>query len=214
MRGAIPPLPQYVFMAWCLVKAQGQLYLYLRHWGDKVLAHMFMNTLCLIKETALLFTSHFCPVSFPYLTVYKVENVEQCPKYCSGIRTRATVRGFYSFQATSWWSFACRSAPSFIILCWNVLKRRDRRTITSWIIRPMCACACVRACVWRDQLHMKRLDFWFLSAKCLPNIRTDRIVWAGILQCPPEWLNSMQQNPIWEAVSHSATKNLPTFYGT
>jgi hypothetical protein len=24
MRGAIPPLPEYVFMAWCLVKAEGQ----------------------------------------------------------------------------------------------------------------------------------------------------------------------------------------------
>jgi hypothetical protein len=29
MRGAIPPLSQYAFMAWCSVKAQGQLYLYL-----------------------------------------------------------------------------------------------------------------------------------------------------------------------------------------
>jgi hypothetical protein len=29
MRGAIPPLPQYAFMEWCSVKAQGQLYLYL-----------------------------------------------------------------------------------------------------------------------------------------------------------------------------------------
>jgi hypothetical protein len=28
MRGAIHPLPQYAFMAWCLVKAQGQLYFY------------------------------------------------------------------------------------------------------------------------------------------------------------------------------------------
>jgi len=27
MRGAIPPFLQLVFMAWCLVKAQGQLYL-------------------------------------------------------------------------------------------------------------------------------------------------------------------------------------------
>jgi hypothetical protein len=27
MSGAIPPLPQYALMAWCLVKAQGQLYL-------------------------------------------------------------------------------------------------------------------------------------------------------------------------------------------
>jgi hypothetical protein len=29
MIGAIPPLSQYAFMAWCSVKAQGQLYLYL-----------------------------------------------------------------------------------------------------------------------------------------------------------------------------------------
>jgi hypothetical protein len=28
MRGALPPLPQYAFMAWYSVKAQGQLYLY------------------------------------------------------------------------------------------------------------------------------------------------------------------------------------------
>jgi hypothetical protein len=27
MSGAIPTLPQYAFMAWCSVKAQGQLYL-------------------------------------------------------------------------------------------------------------------------------------------------------------------------------------------
>jgi hypothetical protein len=29
MRGAIPPLPQYASIAWCSVKAQGQLYLHL-----------------------------------------------------------------------------------------------------------------------------------------------------------------------------------------
>jgi len=28
MHGAIPPLPQYAFMEWCAVKAQGQLYLF------------------------------------------------------------------------------------------------------------------------------------------------------------------------------------------
>jgi hypothetical protein len=28
MRVDVPPLPQYVFKAWCSVKAQGQLYLY------------------------------------------------------------------------------------------------------------------------------------------------------------------------------------------
>jgi hypothetical protein len=29
MSGAVPPLPQYTFMAWCSIKAQGQLYLFL-----------------------------------------------------------------------------------------------------------------------------------------------------------------------------------------
>jgi hypothetical protein len=29
MSGTIPPLPQYAFIAWCSVKAKGQLYLYL-----------------------------------------------------------------------------------------------------------------------------------------------------------------------------------------
>jgi hypothetical protein len=29
MGGAIPPFPQYAFMAWCLVKVQGQIYLFL-----------------------------------------------------------------------------------------------------------------------------------------------------------------------------------------
>jgi hypothetical protein len=31
MSGAIHPLPQYAFMAWYLVKAQGQIYLYLMY---------------------------------------------------------------------------------------------------------------------------------------------------------------------------------------
>jgi hypothetical protein len=33
MHGAIPPLPQNTFMAWCSVKAQRQLYLYLYNAG-------------------------------------------------------------------------------------------------------------------------------------------------------------------------------------
>jgi hypothetical protein len=33
MGEAVPALPQYAFMAWCSVKAQGQLYLYLK--GEK-----------------------------------------------------------------------------------------------------------------------------------------------------------------------------------
>jgi hypothetical protein len=36
MNGAIPPFPRYAFMAWCLVTAQGQIYLYLRARDVKV----------------------------------------------------------------------------------------------------------------------------------------------------------------------------------
>jgi hypothetical protein len=46
MRGAIPPLPQYAFMAWCLVKAQGQLYLYLL--GEFMLDYMSLGKVKLI----------------------------------------------------------------------------------------------------------------------------------------------------------------------
>jgi hypothetical protein len=31
MSEAIPPLPQYTFMAWCLVKAQGQFLPFIKH---------------------------------------------------------------------------------------------------------------------------------------------------------------------------------------
>jgi hypothetical protein len=33
MSGAVSPLPQYAFMAWCSGGAQGQLYLYQRYEG-------------------------------------------------------------------------------------------------------------------------------------------------------------------------------------
>jgi hypothetical protein len=40
MSGALHALPPYAFMAWCLVKAQGQLYLYL--YIDKMLRRIFV----------------------------------------------------------------------------------------------------------------------------------------------------------------------------
>jgi hypothetical protein len=36
MSGAIPPFHQYVFMGWCLVKAQGQLCLYFNAFADGI----------------------------------------------------------------------------------------------------------------------------------------------------------------------------------
>jgi hypothetical protein len=36
MCGAIPPLPQYVFMAWCLVKHRDNFTFYLTYFGGRV----------------------------------------------------------------------------------------------------------------------------------------------------------------------------------
>jgi hypothetical protein len=41
MRGAVFPFPQYVFMKWCSVKGQGQLYLYLYHKLDSLCNDIF-----------------------------------------------------------------------------------------------------------------------------------------------------------------------------
>jgi hypothetical protein len=51
MSGAIPPLPQYAFMAWCSVKAQVQLYLYLyiRKLCWKIIIWNCRNTLNVMK---------------------------------------------------------------------------------------------------------------------------------------------------------------------
>jgi hypothetical protein len=40
MRGAIPPLPQYVFMAWCLVKHRNNFAFYTVKGLEKVMAEL------------------------------------------------------------------------------------------------------------------------------------------------------------------------------
>jgi hypothetical protein len=56
MNGAIPPFPQYIFIAWCSVKAQGLLYLYLKeekklHEGEKIIMRNF--TICTLYQAML-----------------------------------------------------------------------------------------------------------------------------------------------------------------
>jgi hypothetical protein len=45
MSGAIPPLPQYAFMAWCSVKAQGQLLPFTEDLADFVNAFSLLSVL-------------------------------------------------------------------------------------------------------------------------------------------------------------------------
>jgi len=49
MSGAIPPLAQYAYMAWCLVIAQGQLYLYLLYFEVRFMN--FMSAAVILCET-------------------------------------------------------------------------------------------------------------------------------------------------------------------
>jgi hypothetical protein len=51
MRGAIPSLPQYAFMAWCSVKAQGQLYFTL-YFDVLFLGYVYISLLVAVQTGA------------------------------------------------------------------------------------------------------------------------------------------------------------------
>jgi hypothetical protein len=55
MSGAIIPLPQYAFMAWCSVKEQGQLYLYLTFERFEVFtAKIQVEVVCVVMPCGVL----------------------------------------------------------------------------------------------------------------------------------------------------------------
>jgi len=72
MRGVIPPLPQYAFMAWCSVKAQGQLYL-------SPLRHLTLKTTNLAIETsnaeACFHLSQIISLFFIQIILFKVRKI-------------------------------------------------------------------------------------------------------------------------------------------
>jgi hypothetical protein len=53
MRGAIAPVPQYAFMAWCTVKIQGQLYLYLHFYCRKITDEFIQNFMSTMHTSSL-----------------------------------------------------------------------------------------------------------------------------------------------------------------
>jgi hypothetical protein len=67
MSGTIPPLPQYAFMAWCSVKAQGQIYLYLSS-----LRHViFMQD---ILESGKKYNGKLCKLSILGYLIHSISN--------------------------------------------------------------------------------------------------------------------------------------------
>jgi len=69
MHGAVPPLPQYSFVVWCLVTAQGQLYFYL------IISFRYKeeNILEIIKELILM--------------MCRVHSLIICSSHCSNFET-------------------------------------------------------------------------------------------------------------------------------
>jgi hypothetical protein len=65
MRGSIPPLPQYAFIEWCSVKAQGQLYfMYIYILAENI------NTIKRITEAMLLGSKEVGLKANPEKTMY------------------------------------------------------------------------------------------------------------------------------------------------
>jgi len=66
MRGSINPLPQYAFLAWCLIKAQVQLYFYLHR--NRYVIRLFLWLHYLATSLYFRFCSHsalkFCIQSY------------------------------------------------------------------------------------------------------------------------------------------------------
>jgi nitroimidazol reductase NimA-like FMN-containing flavoprotein (pyridoxamine 5'-phosphate oxidase superfamily) len=71
MSVAIPSLPQYAFMAWCSVKAQGQLYLLLHTEEAKYLFRKYKNRAH--REKRLILHKKMGSNKLPDIRQYKLE---------------------------------------------------------------------------------------------------------------------------------------------
>jgi hypothetical protein len=65
MNGAIPPLPQYISMAWCSVKAQGQIYLLCINYPFQLTVLVLMQAYAVLKGEQLVIQIVWTGESFP-----------------------------------------------------------------------------------------------------------------------------------------------------
>jgi hypothetical protein len=72
MRRAIPPIPQYAFMAWCSVEAQGQLYFMLHVYPPSFFE---FNTQRRERQIADLLLMH-CSIFFCFFTKFKYPELD------------------------------------------------------------------------------------------------------------------------------------------
>jgi hypothetical protein len=126
MSGAIPPLPQYAFMAWCLVKAQGQLYLYLYlylylGWTISVLGFdsrlvlgIFLFTTA--SRTALESTQlpiQLVPGALSLGVKRPGREVDHSPPFSAEVKNA--------------WNY--NSTPQYVFMTWCFVKHRDNFTL-------------------------------------------------------------------------------------
>jgi hypothetical protein len=91
MRGAIPPLLQHAFTAWCSVKAQRQPYLYLSLLHNKSLSSIIP---CLFRAFV------FICIKYPPEQISKFISTNTCPTYIGTIGPTSMLGG--SLVTTAW----------------------------------------------------------------------------------------------------------------
>jgi len=137
MRGSIPTLPQYAFMAWCSVKEQRQLYIYLtlccRKWekplkvtGNRTSTGFSVVTFWMVNKIwqrswLILFLCHFC-----MFAVWRDDNLrikcESCisVKYWYGdVLTSPVCLSDRSLTARIWTSQRRSKEQSSLVVYWN-----------------------------------------------------------------------------------------------
>jgi hypothetical protein len=73
MSGAIPPHPQYAFMAWCLVKAQGQLYFtFMYEYMTLHLQVSWHKEPIILRRLYTFHVRYFCRFLMSYETIQKI----------------------------------------------------------------------------------------------------------------------------------------------
>jgi hypothetical protein len=83
-RGAIPQLPHYTFTAWCSVKAQGQLYVYLTsasfmpHFSLSPDAHASLSYLTTALISSIIWNMYFWVLFYKPLEIVSVINWDAC----------------------------------------------------------------------------------------------------------------------------------------
>jgi hypothetical protein len=98
MRGSINPLPQYAFLAWCLIKAQGQLYLFtfyslLRRERKQRILNVTEKIIIYISVSRLKMQMQMTGISHGFIVLFYIDSLYRVPYNSSEINVNNSDRG-------------------------------------------------------------------------------------------------------------------------